>query len=191
MANRVKENDKDMTLIVLTTAEESKTIKYQFNKESVFTYHVINLKDLDGDEIIATVEPKIKKGLKLESKELILYALVPMILGKDMEKYIKRVVQNLFQVKNTTESVKNISYGIEWLIVDKFVKDKEYRNVLCDALGDRMTLIFEYGDRREKKGRDEGMKEIIENFLNSGTTLTEISKKTGKSIEELEEILKD
>lgn len=72
VANRVKENDKDMNLIVLTTAEESKTIKYQFNNESVFTYHVINLKDLDGDKIIATVEPKIKKGLKLESRELIL-----------------------------------------------------------------------------------------------------------------------
>ena len=40
-----------------------------------------------------------------------------------MEKYIKRVVHNLLHVENATESVKNLSYGIEWLIVDKFVSD--------------------------------------------------------------------
>lgn len=89
------------------------------------------------------------------------------------------------------ESVKNLSYGIEWLIVDKFIVDEESRNILCDVLGDRMTLIYEYGDRREKKGMKEGMKEIIKNLLKSGDTLTEISEKTGKSTEELKEILED
>ena len=49
-----------------------------------------------------------------------------------------------------------------------------------------MTLIYEYGDRKEKKG----MKEIITSFLSAGVTLQEISQKTGKSISELDEILK-
>ena len=129
--------------------------------------------------------------MKIDAKELILYALVPMIKGKDMEKYIKRIVHNLLQVTDISESIKNLSYGIEWLIVDKFVKDEEYRNILCDTLGDRMTLIYEYGDRREQRGREEGIKEIILSFINSGTPLSEISQKTGKSIEELNEILKD
>lgn len=114
-----------------------------------------------------------------------------------MEKYIKRVVHNLLQVENTTESVKNLSYGIEWLIVDKFVNDVEYRQILCDFLGDRMSLIYEYGERKEKKGRDEGIKEgrtegikeILVSLLNSGDSLSDISQKTGKSIKELEEIL--
>lgn len=52
---------------------------------------------------------KSKKGLKIEAKELVLYALIPMIIGKDMEKYIKRVVENLLQVNNATDSVKNLS----------------------------------------------------------------------------------
>lgn len=39
VANRDKENDKEVNLIVLSTAEESKTIKYKFNKDSVFTSH--------------------------------------------------------------------------------------------------------------------------------------------------------
>lgn len=34
------------------------------------------------------------------------------------------------------------------------------------------------------------MKELINDFIKSGTTLEEISQKTGKSIQELEEILK-
>ena len=107
-----------------------------------------------------------------------------------MEKYIKRVVHNLLQVENATESVKNLSYGIEWLIVDKFVSDVEYRQILCDLLGDRMSLIYEYGERKEKKGRDEGIKEILVSLLNSGDSLSDISQKTGKSIKELEEILR-
>ena len=199
IANRHKDNDKEMNLIVLSTAEESKTVEYKFNKNSVFTYRVVNLKDLDENEIINTVEPKIKKGLKIESKELILYSLIPMIIGENMEKYIKRVIDNLLQVTNASESIINLSYGIEWLIVDKFVTDEEYRQILCDKLGDRMSLIYEYGDRREQKGRDEGineginqgMKNILQSLINSGDSLSEISQKTGKTIKELEKILKD
>lgn len=191
VGNREKDNSKQINLIVLTTVEESKTIRYKFNKNSVFVYNVINLRDLNATEIISTVEEKIKKAAEIEAKELILYALVPMIKGKDMERYIKRVVHNLLQVENVSESIKNLSYGIEWLIVDKFVKDEEYRNILCDKLGDRMSLIYEYGDKREEEGRKDGIKETLLSFINSGFELSEISKITGKSIQELKEILKD
>ena len=211
IANRHKDNDKQMNLIVLSTVEKSKTIEYRFNEKSVFTYRIVNLKDLDANEIMNTVEPKIRKGLKIEAKELILYALIPMIIGKDMEKYIKRIVDNLLQVSNATDSVKNLSYGIEWLIVDKFIIDKEFRQILCDKLSDRMSLIYEYGDRREEKGRtegrnegrtegrnegrtegrNEGMKEILKSLIESGDSLSELSKKTGKTIKELKKILND
>lgn len=193
IANRDKDNDKIVNLIVLTTAEESKTISYKFSDDSVFTFRIVNLKDLDAEEIINTVEPKIRKGLEIEGKELVLYALIPMIVDRDMEKYINRVVNNLLQLRNSTISLKNLAYGIEWLIVDKFVSNEEDRNILCDALGDRMSLIYEYGERKENKGRREGrregIKEILEGFINSGTSLAEISQKTGKSVKELTEIL--
>lgn len=52
-----------------------------------------------------------------------------------------------------------------------------------------MSLIYEYGERKEKNGMKQGMKEIIVSFLNAGTSLNEISQKTGKSIKELEKIL--
>lgn len=134
VANRDKENDKEVNLIVLSTAEESKTIKYKFNKDSVFTYRIVSLNDLNADDIMTTVESKIKEGLKIETKELILYALIPIIVSKDIEKYIKRIVHNLLQVKNVTDSIKNLSYGIEWLIVDKFIENNEDRQILCDLL---------------------------------------------------------
>lgn len=193
IANRDKDNDKIVNLIVLTTAEESKTISYKFSDDSVFTFRIVNLKDLDADEIIDAVEPKIQKGLEIEGKELVLYSLIPMIVDRDMEKYINRVVNNLLQLRSSTVSLKNLAYGIEWLIVDKFVTDEEDRNILCDALGDRMSLIYEYGERKENKGRREGrregIKEILEGLINSGTSLAEISQKTGKSVNELTEIL--
>ena len=172
-----------MNLIVLSTAEESKTVRYNFTENSTFEYRVINLKDLDADEIITTVEEKIRKGLKIESEELIKYALVPMIKGKEMEKYITRIVENM------SYSLMILSYGIEWLIIDKFITDEECRNILCDKLGDRMSLIYEYGNRREQKGMKKGMKIIIESLIRSGSSLNEISQKTGMTLTELKKIL--
>lgn len=50
-------------------------------------------------------------------------------------------------------------------------------------------------NRREERGRYEGMKEgkkeIISSLIESGTPLIEISQKTGKSINELRKILED
>ena len=203
IANKDKENDKYVNLMVLSTVEESKIVYYQFNEESVFSYRVVSLKDLDADEIIKTVEPKISNANDISGKELVLYALVPMIVGEDMEKYIKRAVQNLIQLKDSSDSIINLVFGVEWLIVDKFVENQEDRNILCDLLGDRMSLIYEYGERKEAKGKLEGIREgiregklegireILLSLINSGDSLSEISRKTGKSIEELEGILAD
>ncbi|MBQ2666346.1 hypothetical protein [Methanobrevibacter sp.] len=58
-----------------------------------------------------------------------------------------------------------------------------------------MSLIYEYGERKEAKGKlegfREGFREILLCLVNSGDSLSEISQKTGKSIEELEDILVD
>ena len=58
-----------------------------------------------------------------------------------------------------------------------------------------MSLIYEYGDRREEKGRTEGrtegMKEILKSLIESGDSLSELCKKTGKTIKELKKILND
>ena len=118
-----------------------------------------------------------------------------MIVDGNIEKYIKRVIDNLFQLKDVDVSLKELSFGIEWLIVDKFISDEEERNILCDVLGDRMTLIYEYGKRKEemgkKEGKKEGMKEILLSLILSGATLTELSQKTGTTEKELKEIIQN
>ena len=69
------------------------------------------------------------------------------------------MVDILIQLKGIRVSAKNLSYGIEWLHVDKFVKDSNQRELLLDLLGERMSAIYEYGERKEKSGRKEGRKE--------------------------------
>jgi len=54
-----------------------------------------------------------------------------------------------------------------------------------------MSLLYEYGERREQAGREEGMKEILKSFINSGVSLSELSEKTGKTIPEIKKILNE
>lgn len=68
----------------------------------------------------------------------------------------------------------------------------------CDALGDKMTLLYEYGERKGKEGFDEGMKEgkkeglkegkkeakeeIISDLLKSGMTCEDIAKRLNEPL---------
>ena len=76
-------------------------------------------------------------------------------------------------------------FGIVWLLVDKFVKDIELRNLLLDLLGDRMSAIYEYGERKEQNGK----KQIIRKFHDSGMSIEEIARRTGIDVEEVEKLV--
>ena len=86
---RAKDNDKPINLVVLSTAEESKVVSFEFSEDSVFTYRVISLKDMDADEIIKTVEEKINNGLEVNRRELIYYALVPLMKDDIMDRNLR------------------------------------------------------------------------------------------------------
>ena len=73
---------KEVNLCVFTTAEESKKITYSVNKDNDFTYEVISLSDYDSDEIINTINDKVNDNAEISGKELILFALVPIIEKK-------------------------------------------------------------------------------------------------------------
>ena len=70
------------------------------------------------------------------------------------------------------------------VIVDKYVTDEEERNILCDALGDKMSLIHEYGKRKEENGK----REVIIDLFKSGMTAKEISDRLKMPLSELIEI---
>lgn len=188
IANRDKENNKEVNLMVLSSVENTKTIKYNYNHQNDFVFNVVSLKDLDIEEIINNIEPKIKNNEKINGHDLVLYALLPLIDIKHLEEHIERVTYNLLNLKGFSISLKELSLGIEWLLVDNYVTDEELRNILCDALGDKMSLIYEYGDRKEKNGRKEGIEDVIKSLLKSGMTCEDISQRIDKPVNEIYEI---
>ena len=104
---------------------------------------------------------------------MILFSLVPVIEKTgEVEDYVEYVTNTLLELKGLTTSIKALTFGIEWLIVDKFVTDEQTRNILCDALGDRMSLIHEYVRNKEIKAEDR----MIRNFLRAGNSPQKIAK---------------
>lgn len=78
-------------MTVFTTAEESKKIVFDVNDDNDFVYVVISLKNHDTSEIINTINYKIENSIEITAKELILFALVPII-----EKMVKlKIMLNL------------------------------------------------------------------------------------------------
>ena len=79
-----------------------------------------------------------------------------------------------------------------WLTTDKFVDDPLERNIICDLLGGRMSLIHEYGENKYNDGKDEGIEQgieqIIVNLLKSGEEPEDIAKKTSIPLDKVLEI---
>ena len=69
--------------------------------------------------------------------------------------------------------------------MDKFVKDLELKNLLLDVLDDRMSAIYEYGERKERNGK----KQIIRKFHDSGMSVEEIARRTEIDVEEVEKLV--
>jgi hypothetical protein len=105
-----------------------------------------------------------------------LFALVPIIEKTgEVDDYVEYVADTLLDLKGLTPSIKALTYGIEWLIVDKFVDDEQTRNILRDALGDRMSLIHEYAQNKVEKGENR----MIRNLLRAGNSPQKIAKEAG------------
>ena len=185
-----KKNKKEVNLVVLSTVEDSKIVEYKVNKLNVFRYEVFGLNNLDSEEIINNVKNKIKDNKLPNGREIILLSLVPLSKkGENIVEYIYRVVNIIIKLKNLTISQKDLAFGIMWLTTDKFVEDSLERNIICDLLGDRMSLIHEYGENKYNDGKDKGIEQgielIIVNLLKSGDEASVIAEKADISIEDV------
>lgn len=171
----LEDHTKEVNLCVFTTAEESKQITYHINKYNDFKYDVISLSDYSSEEIINTINDKIEHDEEITGKELVLFSLVPIIEKEgEVEDYVFDVINTLIALKNLVPSIQSLVFGIEWLIVDKFVDDEKTRNILQDLLGDRMSMIHEYAERKKNNEQER----IIRNLLQSGHSPHEIAKDT-------------
>ena len=191
-------NDKEVNIVVLSTAEESKTVSYRINYLNTFKYKVIGNDLFDGEKIINEIEEKYKNNIPISKKEIVYFSLAPL-MTKDgnIEENIKKTIQILIKIEDVPSTTKNLCYSIVWLLTDKFVKDERLRNLLLDMLGDKMSAVLEYGKRKEEKGKLEGIKEgkleerkeILLNLVNCGMTIEEISDKTGIDIKDAKRII--
>lgn len=157
-----KQNNKPILLIVFSTAEKTKIKQYKLNKDCVFTIPIISLKDFDGDEIINNIENKIKNNTKITRRELIYLSLAPFMSSiKTLDEQIEKTVQTLDKIRNSAKSAKNFAFGIEFLIVDKFIKETSRRKRLRNILRDNMRLMEEYGQERYDEGYEKGIKKGV------------------------------
>ena len=184
-----KKNDKEVNLAVLSTAEDSKIVEYKYNKLNSFRYVVVGLNDLDTGQIINTVENKLKDKKIPTSREVILLSLVPLSKkGSNIGVYIDRVVKLISKLKNLTISQLNLALGILWLTTDKFVKDALERSSICAMLGDKMSLMHEYGEDKYEKGMEQREEQIIVNWLKSGDEPEIIAQKSEIPLDKVLEI---
>lgn len=180
-----KESDKEVNLAVLSTDEDSKIVVYRYNKLNSFKYDVIGLNNLSSSEIINNVETKLKNNEMPTGREVVLLSLVPLSKkGKNIAVYIYRVIEIINRLKDLSVSQLELALGVLWLTTDKFVEDDLERNIICDRLGDRMSLIDEYGENKYQQG----VEQIIVNFLKSGDEPEIIAEKSGVSLDKVLEI---
>lgn len=185
ITNQYKKNRKEVNLAVLSTAEDSKIIEYKYNRLNCFRYEIVGLNNLSSSDIINNIETKLKNKKIPTSKDIILLSLVPLSKkGKHIVEYIYKVIRILFKLKNMTISQSDLALGIMWLTTDKFVVDAIERNIICDMLGGRMSLIHEYGENKYEEGKEQ----IIVNLLKSGDDPEVISKKSEIPLDKIIEI---
>ena len=108
-----------------------------------------------------------------------------MTKNGNLENNILKTVNIFMTLNDIPLSTKKLCYGIQWLLVDKYVKEEELKNHLLDKLGGKMSAVYDYGERRSK----EKEKEIISNLYESGMQPEEIAEKTKINIKEIEKIL--
>ena len=197
MVNFKKKTKKQVKLAVISTAEESKKITHIIGDSIKFTFEIHSLMDKDGDTIINNIETKIKNGIKINDEELIDLSLVP-VMGSvnSQEQQIEKSVKLILSIDLEENKVKNLVKSIAYLLADKFLEDGDKKTAICDALGGKMSAIYDYGQRQKDKGIKEGIKEgkdatlkkMAKYMIKEGKTNEEIQKETELTLEEIQKI---
>lgn len=193
LVDYAKRNNKPLILIVISTAEKTKIKEYKINKDCVFTIPIVSLKDFDGDKIINNIENKIKNNQKITSHEMLNLALAPfMISKKPLDKQIEKTVKTLDEVRKSMKCSSDFVFGIELLIVEKFIKNERQHKKLTNILRDTMKIIDEWRQEDYENGKQEGKEEekinTAKNMLKENYTIKQIAKITQLNIESIKQI---
>lgn len=193
LVDYAKRNNKPLILIVISTAEKTKIKEYKINKDCVFTIPIVSLKDFDGDKIINNIENKIKNNQKITSHEMLNLALAPFMSSKKpLDKQIEKTVKTLDEVRKSMKCSNDFVFGIELLIVEKFIKNERQHKKLTNILRDTMKIIDEWRQEDYENGKQEGKEEekinTAKNMLKENYTIKQIAKITQLNIESIKQI---
>ena len=192
LVDYAKRNNKPLILIVISTAEKTKIKQYKINKDCVFTIPIISLKDFDGDKIINNIENKIKNNQKITRHEMLNLALAPFMSSKKpLDKQIEKTVKTLDEVRKSMKCSSDFVFGIELLIVEKFIKNERQHKKLTNILRDTMKIIDEWRQEDYENGKKEGKEEekinTAKNMLKENYTIKQITI-TQLNIESIKQI---
>ncbi len=193
LVDYAKRNNKPLILIVISTAEKTKIKQYKINKDCVFTIPIVSLKDFDGDKIINNIENKIKNNQKITRHEMLNLALAPFMSSKKpLDKQIEKTVKTLNEVRKSMKCSSDFVFGIELLIVEKFIKNERQHKKLTNILRDTMKIIDEWRQEDYENGKKEGKEEekinTAKNMLKENYTIKQIATITQLNIESIKQI---
>ena len=193
LVDYAKRNTKPLILIVISTAEKTKIKQYKINKDCVFTIPIVSLKDFDGDKIINNIENKIKNNQKITRHEMLNLALAAyMSSKKPLDKQIEKTVKTLDEVRKSMKCSSDFVFGIELLIVEKFIKNERQHKKLTNILRDTMKIIDEWRQEDYENGKKEGKEEekinTAKNMLKENYTIKQIATITQLNIESIKQI---
>lgn len=189
LVDYAKRNNKPIMLIVISTAEKTKIKQYKINKDCVFTIPIVSLKDFDGDKIINNIENKIKNNQKITRHEMLNLALAPFMSSKKpLNKQIEKTVKTLDEVRKSMKCSSDFVFGIELLIVEKFIKNERQHKKLTNILRDTMKIIDEWRQEDYENGKKEEKINTAKNMLKENYTIKQIAKITQLNIESIKQI---
>lgn len=189
LVNYAKRNNKPIILIVISTAEKTKINEYKINKDCVFTIPIVSLKDFDGDKIINNIENKIKNNQKITRHEMLNLALAPFMSSKKpLNKQIEKTVKTLDEVRKSMKCSSDFVFGIELLIVEKFIKNERQHKKLTNILRDTMKIIDEWRQEDYENGKKEEKINTAKNMLKENYSIKQIAKITQLNIESIKQI---
>ena len=189
LVDYAKRNNKPNMLIVISTAEKTKIKQYKINKDCVFTIPIVSLKDFDGDKIINNIENKIKNNQKITRHEMLNLALAPFMSSKKpLNKQIEKTVKTLDEVRKSMKCSSDFVFGIELLIVEKFIKNERQHKKLTNILRDTMKIIDEWRQEDYENVKKEEKINTAKNMLKENYTVKQISKITQLNIESIKQI---
>lgn len=189
LVDYAKRNNKPIMLIVISTAEKTKIKQYKINKDCVFTIPIVSLKDFDGDKIINNIENKIKNNQKITRHEMLNLALAPFMSSKKpLNKQIEKTVKTLDEVRKSMKCSSDFVFGIELLIVEKFIKNERQHKKLTNILRDTMKIIDEWRQENYENGKKEEKINTAKNMLKENYSIKQIAKITQLNIESIKQI---